>query len=65
MKKKKISEKERQSIIKAVQEKVSNVSKEDINKILKKFISIGSGVLVIAQTVNKIIEEINKNKKPL
>jgi hypothetical protein len=65
MGKRTLTAKDKQKIIKTVQEKISNVTKADIEKILKIAISVGTAVVTIAQTINKTINEINKNKKPL
>jgi hypothetical protein len=65
MEKRTLNVKDKQKIIKTVQEKISNVTKADIEKILKISISVGTAVVTIAQTINKTIHEINKNKKPL
>ncbi len=63
MKKQKLSKTEKESIFKAVTQKVRNVDRKDIEKAFAMITTIGTGVLTITQFVNKIIEEIKKMKK--
>ena len=63
MNKKKISKAEKESILKAVREKVRDVEKKDIEKAFGMIAAIGTGALTTAQLVNKIIEEIKKMRK--
>jgi len=65
MKKRTLTANDKQKIIKSVQEKISNVTKADIERILKIAISVGTAVVAIVTTINETINEINKNKKPL
>lgn len=60
MKKQKISKTEKESIFKAVTQKVRDVDRKDIEKASAMITTVGAAVLTTAQIVNKIIEEIKK-----
>jgi hypothetical protein len=61
MEKRSLSSKQKQSIIKTVQDKVGSISKRDVERMINVVISVGTGVVAIAKIISDTIGVSDQN----